>query len=63
MVLLWWKDLTVVQKCIMAHLKAREETNQLGRNARRRLTNHESTRLGIKVCPVPIGQCLLQFSG
>ena len=49
MVLLWWKDLTVVQKCIMAHLKAREETNQLGRNARRRLTNHESTRLGIKV--------------
>ena len=58
MVLLWWKDLTVVQKCIMAHLKAREETNQLGR-----LTNHESTRLGIKVCPVPIGQCLLQFSG
>ena len=58
MVLLWWKDLTVVQKCIMAHLKAREETNQLGR-----LTNHESTRLGIKVCPVPVGQCLLQFSG
>ena len=49
MVLLWWKDLTVVQNCIVAHLEAREETNQLERNARRRLTNHESARLGIKV--------------
>ena len=36
-------------------------TKQLGRNARRRLTNHESTGLRIKVGPVPVGQCLLEF--